>query len=219
MDKEKIFKLFTGKDELRPVFDEPFIVGEYVYATDSRYLIMTDKKLINFDVKNQYNKFTREKMESIIPKTTKLKKLDIDLNYFESLKTADEYENHEKRMNCDECDGFGVVDWEYNNYTREDDCPVCYGTGGRDESKMVKTGRKTYIDCRVKISDAYFDIHIFDLLLKVMSITNESSYIASKIKPNEGVKFKVGEYYIVLMPVHNRDYKAKIIKLDYEAKH
>lgn len=54
----------------------------------------------------------------------------------------DEKEN----IDCEDCEGSGMVYWHYENYEREDLCPVCDGDGTKGEYKYcpnenIKFGR------------------------------------------------------------------------------
>ncbi|HEX4888562.1 MAG TPA: hypothetical protein VFV37_10995 [Luteibaculaceae bacterium] len=55
-----------------------------------------------------------------------------------------------QHFECEECGGRGEVDWKYNGFTKQMNCPVCEG----DAYHEVKTGKQ--------IPDKYYAIKIKD---------------------------------------------------------
>lgn len=215
MDKqEQIFRLFTGKDELRPVFNNPFNYNGTVCATDGHKLICTSEKNINFNFTNDFKPL---KLDNVIQEENCKERLLIDIDFFEGIKTADEYKEVGKDVSCAECDGFGEVEWEYQNHTRDFDCPVCDGTGFESTTKKVKTGKKTYEDCLIKIGSSYFDIHIFKVILNILSIDKKDIFIVKKNIRNKPLQLRYGLYTIILMPIVYDEYNdKKVIELKSE---
>jgi len=214
IEQEKIFRLFTGKDELRPVFNNPFNYNGTVCATDGHKLICTDEKNIGFDFNNDFKPL---KLDNVIEKQNCKERLLINIEYFESLKTADEYKEVGKDVECKECDGFGEVEWEYQNHTRDFDCPVCDGEGFESKTKKVKTGGKTYQECLVQIGESYFDIHIFKVILEVLSISKKDIFIVKKNVRNRPLQLFYDKYTIILMPIfYDNDSDKKIIEIKTE---
>ena len=197
-----VFSLFIGEDELRPAMHKPFEINGKVYATDASTLVMTDKTNIDFVLDNEH---TPPNCEAIIPKANTSLILDITKEMFELLKTADEYEFVGKDIECKACEGDGEVEWYFENYTHEFDCPVCDGHGWEEEKKGIKTGGKTFGKCLVKIKDAYFSPDKVYKLIKVRDILGGEIELISYSKSTSGAMFKIGMCEILLMPVFCND--------------
>lgn len=94
---------------------------------------------------------------------------------------------------CGSCGGDGVVDWEFEHYTREFDCPVCDGYG-QTETKKVLTRQGFYEYDLVKLSE--------NTKLKadfIYSLLNISEVITFKETEGNIVLFFAGEYSGLIM--------------------
>lgn len=117
---QECFSLFYGNDSLRPAFYNPIIWKGRVYATDAHALIITDKSNIDFEFENEHK---GHDLSKILPPINISEFLIVpDLEY---LKTADETKEVGEDIKCQECDGFGEVEWEYERWTKDFDCPKC----------------------------------------------------------------------------------------------
>jgi len=198
----EVFSLFVGEDELRPAMLKPFEINGKVYATDAYTLVRTDKANVEFVLDNEH---TPPNCERIIPEVNTSLILNITKEMFEPLKTADEYEFKGKDNECKTCEGSGKVEWAFEHYTRNFDCPVCAGDGWEEEKKRIKTGKKTFGNCVVKINDAWFHIDKFYKLIKVRDVLGGEIELISYSKSSRGVLFKIGVCEILLMPAIYRD--------------
>lgn len=201
---DKIFNLFVGNDELRPVMHKPINVQDkFISATDAHTLIIVDKDLCDYETNNPYEENIN--VLGVIPFETQDLKIDIEKIDFDAYKTADEYKVTEEEVECKACEGSGEVEVEFyhkRNYYIDVDCPVCDGTGIEEEEKKELTGNKTFPEkCFVRIDKAVFRIEFFDRILSVKKILQENDIsLISESLPNGAHCFKVGDFKILLMP-------------------
>lgn len=199
----EVFSLFTSHQILRPVMSSPFEINGKVYATDGFTLIRCDKSYCNFEITNPH---TPPDCEAIMPTPNTESVLNIDKSVFEQYKTEDEYENIGEEIECKTCSGFGNVEWVFEGYTKDDDCPVCKGSGLEAEPQSVKTGRKTFGRLKVKLNETYFIIDHFYLLIKVRDILGGDITLLHQSKPTSPVLFKIGFCEILIMPCTHTDF-------------
>lgn len=197
-----VFSLFLGEDKFRPAMHKPFEINGKVYATDAYTLVRTDKANVDFVLDNEH---TPPECERVIPEVNTSLVLNVTKEMFEPLKTADEYEFSGKDIECETCEGWGQVEWEFGHYTRDFDCPVCDGSGWSEKKRGRKTGGKTFGKCLVNIKGAYFHVDVFYKLIKVRDILGGEIELISYSKPTRAVLFKVGVCEILLMPVMYND--------------
>lgn len=212
---ENIIKSFLRNDNYRPILNKPFEINGKIYATDSYCLIRVDKDKCDFILEPHD---TPPNCESVVPSENINILIDVAKNDFEQYKTEDETSEIGDDIECDTCNGFGEVEWEFEHYTRDFDCPVCEGSGYSAESRTVKTGNKTYDNYFVKVRNTYLDIHKFDKLLQVKELLNEPIYLIHESEPNKPVLFRVGIFEILIMPMiynyyGNNDNKVIDLKL------
>lgn len=197
-----VFSLFLGEDKYRPAMHKPFEINGKVYATDAYTLVRTDKANVDFVLDNEH---TPPNCEEVIPEVNTSLVLNVTKEMFEPLKTADEYEFLGKDIECETCEGWGEVEWEFGHYTRDFDCPVCDGSGWSEKKRGRKTGGKTFGEYLVNIKGAYFYVERFYKLIKVRDILGGEIELISYSKPTRAVLFKVGVCEILLMPVIYND--------------
>lgn len=211
---EKIFNLFTSNnDHHRPVFNKPFAVGNKVYATNTMTLIATDKKNIDFDYSNEHKEGIPKGIESVMPESILLRKLNFNPKYFEKFKTENEIIKTKDETPCNEC-YYGEVEWTYKNWTKSDTCPVCKGSEIKNNAQYKKTGNKTFGDLIVKVGPAYFHIEVFKVLFDITKELNEPIYVSSKILKEKALRLKIKNFDILLMPYTVENEKNhKIVKV------
>lgn len=193
---EKTFDLFVGKDNLRPTMHTPFEFENYIYATDAHILIRVKKEDCDFEITNPDFLKCDDK---IIPKENE--NIILSIPDFEMYKTEDEYKVIQEEKECDTCHGSGEVEWEFENYTKDFDCPVCEGEGIEEEEKKAKTGKKTFGLTAIKVKDTYFDIKLFNVLNDVKDYLGGDITLISADKSFSPTMFRIGICEVLLMPV------------------
>lgn len=194
-----VFSLFCGHDSFRPELEFPFEINDKIYATCGHTLIRCDKSYLDFEVTERQG-ITPPNCEAVMPIPNISTVLNIDKSIFDQYKTEDELKYIGKDIDCETCDGHGVVDWEFEHWTKEFDCPKCDGSGYAAEKRSVKTGQKTFGTFRVKLNESYFKIDLFYKLIQVRDALGGEIELIHQSKPTSGVLFKVGFCEILLMP-------------------
>ena len=193
-----IFNLFVSTDKLRPAMLSPFEINGKIYATNATVLIRCDKSHCDFEITNTEK---APDCERVIPAPNMDVVLNIDRSIFDTYKTEDEW----VEIECDTCDGEGQVEWEFQNYTEDFDCPVCKGDGIKSKHK---TGNKIFRDVGVKLNNSYINIPLFYKLIQIRDMLEEDIHLIYQENPTNPVLFKVGFCEILLMPyMHNYDNK------------
>ncbi len=194
-----VFSMFVSKDYLRPAMCKPFVQNGKVYATDATMVIFIDEKDCDFEVKNEYQE-KAPNVEAIVPIPNTSKIIYVQQSDFDKFKTEDELEYTGEEINCETCNGEGVVEWEFEHYTKDFDCPKCDGTGYKEEKQQRKTGNKIFGVCRVKVGETYFDMKRFYKLIQVQKVIGGDIELIYSEKPNTIHSFKIGKCTILIMP-------------------
>jgi hypothetical protein len=197
------FSLFCSEETFRPVFENPFVLGDKTYATDSYTLIRCDSSKIDFEFENKYEP---PNAESVIPKINTSEIINIDNIDWVSLMSADETISEENEVECGHCYGEGTYgdDFYYKGkrYDFEYECPVCDGSGYEEEEKQIPTGKKIFpIDSVVRFKDLYFNASYFYRLKKVKDLLNQNIELISYSTNQNGIMFRIGILEILLMQI------------------
>lgn len=121
----------------------------------------------------------------------------------------------ETDKDCDECGCRGVVDWKYedlngNLHVKEDECPVCHGTGSIHEKLVERYDSKTVI----QIGDCYFLAKMLDKVVDILKLLSVKSIDCTTLD----YRFisHNNDFSLVVMGVYPstvQEEKFKIIKL------
>lgn len=95
-----------------------------------------------------------------------------------------------------------MVEWQFDTYTKDDDCPACDGCGSC--SKKVPTGKKTFGENNcVKIEGNYFRLFEINRLFETAKKLNAEIKLINKKNLADGFTFEVGIVRILIMPLLN----------------
>ena len=92
----------------------------------------------------------------------------------ETCPLVDEIETEEYEEKCEECDGTGLVEWEYTDgkmktHYHDFDCPKCGGDGVVRREKEIHTGKKVHDEYAiVKIGNAMFRWYYLEIVAKAL---------------------------------------------------
>lgn len=197
----EILDLFKGHNDEREWMNEPFISENLAVATDGVCMVYMPKNLpdTNFCFRcpasiseRIQNNMVRHEDNSILT-----------INVPELKRKIDMLPKVQEDFECIECDGTGKVEWEYAYYTKEDDCPVCDGSGYNktptgskipDPMSVIKIGKDTFY--LSKLTSMIKSAELLD------SDTIEMIYQGDVIN---GTTFKIKDVRFLIMSMVRRD--------------
>ena len=165
---DKLLRYFADQSSFHDYAQEPFIQGEYVYATDGKICIQIRKDLPSdeFEIRdkpNTLNLFTKEKNQDRIITLEMLKRA------MDSIPKA----NFEK---CPACDGTGKVDFEFEfsckTYTTREECPACGGSG--DQHSFSPIPNYKYCVCLIPGENSVKQTYVHQLMWCMFSLEVKS---------------------------------------------
>ncbi len=214
----KCLKLFVGSDELIDWMQAPFKIKDEAIATDAYTSIRMPLDLTeNIDVL-KWEGYAKEdavlnaiKIPFNIPEKTFL------LSYFkeaiEKAPLVEEFKTIGECIECDECDGEGEVEWQYQFYKKEFECPVCDGDGEIDNTKKVYTGNMVKDkNCFIKIATNVIKLEFIERIINVCELLETDKIQLICDIPNDRVVFIVDKCEITLKHNATKEKPISIIK-------
>jgi len=212
---EEILNLFVGKrGDCNEWMEKPFTDLSKVMATNKISFVAVPKERVE-----THHIELIGKTKGVYPCLHTCEK-EITLHRLqEAMKQVplvDELDNH-KAYKCKECNGFGQVEWQYGNYTDEDDCPKCNGDG-EFKTDRKPTGKKVYDPSKVIIiGDSKFNVLELELLKKTIELLKQDKFsLVNQTQPKQASLFKIEDVEILMMPFlpdGNVDLVAATIKI------
>ena len=147
-NEKKALQMFCSDDSfLHKKLTRPFINSVYdgkVIAADSYVMLIVDKKLLRCKYETDSQEIPRQR--SYKPISIPISFAAIDDAYNQLELEPEEVSEDGMNKDCPECLGEGKVEFEYNaengqTYYHHCNCPICDGTGIREDYVPVKTGR------------------------------------------------------------------------------
>ena len=180
--KQEYLNIFTSKDPLNERFNEPFVKGKYVYATDRHKAI----RLPRNEVQAEYTTkdIDIEPFFNLEPNSSFEVKVETIEKWFGSLKYYPVYSD------CEACNGRGC---DIDDY---DDCEICNGTGNSNE--IISTSPKP--DEMHKMQDVAFGYKGLHALIEIAKNENANPVWVYRSR-NKANKFTVNGIEVVLMPM------------------
>ena len=148
-NEKKALQMFCETNALRETYNSPFFNeadGGRLMATEGHLLILVDRKLL----RGKYKQFSQRlpafdfnRCDTNI--TVPFSAIEAAYNKFDL--EPEKVTTDGQSIECPECDGSGEVEYEYTDndghtYYKDCDCPICMGTGQRNDYELVETGRK-----------------------------------------------------------------------------
>ncbi len=206
----EILQMFVSQDDLRPAITVPNKGEFFTSATDAHSIVYFKNELLPIDI-------TFEDKGVKYPNVLQFVNQDDNINVLLSIEKInsvlskcpliEDFDEEEKEVTCDECNGSGEViftyeDSEYQDHELDGECPICNGDGKRVQNiqkpngKMVKND-----DYFLNIDESKFSIFLIERLLKVAEILNGEIVIVNRTQSNKPITFKVGEVKVMIMPI------------------
>lgn len=166
--------------------EKPRPHGEYIYATDTHILLRIKKHLCSEEY-SAHDKQPKD-LSRVVPQAN----TSLLLNIVEVGKIINAIELPKKiRVDCEDCDGHGEVDWTYEDLDGEehyhrDDCPVCHGTGKVDREGSLN-------DMNIAINGIIFNCGLLILLLNELYKLGFKTATVTYLKANSSMRINVNE--------------------------
>lgn len=216
-DEVKLLNKFCDVFHVKPLLRTPFLNTEYneVWSTNGYVFIGINPDILAKEYPKR--KLSFPKLEFPCEKTITMKALN---KAFESCPMVDEEEVIEDAVECEECDGSGMVYWEYtdnNGHTHEHeyDCPVCDGTGEIEPCKTRKTGKKIIVENTIiEVGNAHIFAKRLQVLKTAMELLNVDTVKMTHNDPKGGNEFVINhDIRIIIMSMifdYNCECSAKL---------
>lgn len=199
---DEVLLLYVSREDHNPKYRIPFLRHPYIYATNGHILIRVNENIVQ--TKYDGSKLNPESMFGLsncdhIITIDELKTLvsspDIGM--------MDETTTTGKNIVCKECNGDGVVEWEYGRWSEDFDCPACGGSGYEESEKEVPTGNKIPDPCHpINLHNTHFRFMYIQMLIKTMQSLGLSEIRLVRQEPDKGNLFVINEdIQVIIMPV------------------
>jgi len=185
--------MFVASDMLRPAMTKVSLQDGYLYSTDASIVgkIRADLCVQNYVAVEKYPNAEKviQKHESIEKKTVSVDTLFNDLMKIECCFKP-------KMIDCDKCGGNGIYVCEHCD--SECDCKDCSGTGQVAGKELELTSEH---DCI--LFGKKYKLKYLDLIIKTAVYTGVKEIeVSNSVNQYSGTIFSVGDFTILLMPMH-----------------
>lgn len=205
----EILELIKSKEYLRESLRNPFIGGKYVAASDGKSLVYFVKELLpentDFPISGKFPDISE--FVNLIENKSDLLSLHQLKSIIEKCPMVEEIK--EEKIECEECNGSGEVDYTYEDRKRvehiiEQDCPSCNGDGG--EYKDIPTGKMIKDNnYYIYLNNCILNIELVENLIKLSEILESAIILVRQNGERDPLVFKLGEVKFILMPRINID--------------
>lgn len=201
MTLQQLAQSYCENEGYRTNMSSPFRLSDWVYATDGTALMRVPHE----DCKEWALEQSTTKPPNVEKVFNQIRAL-ADSDIFVAI-DRDEISRHaelfleacREHEKCKDCDGDGIVEWTYTDrageeHARDEDCPVCDGTGS-------ETFPPTPLYVRIGVR--VFDVLLVKKLLDVQQLTGEPIRLVNGNNPDQGnlgAAFSVGRVDVLLMP-------------------
>lgn len=174
--QDKLFSLYISKDDVREVMQSPWLDEKNgkVMASNGRHLLAISKEAT-------VGEFPTRRMLASSIEGTRLLSVAALKEALGKLPQEDEYITTYEGRDCEECEGTGMVTVEYRSkdgdeYDIECDCPICEGSGWKEQPRMEKTGRTIPVAlATINITGFYLDWEYIDTLCQACALVGVDS--------------------------------------------
>lgn len=209
-----LLSLFTGVDKFRPALAFPNMKDGVVYATDGHVLISIPEEnlALKYETKDNYPN-AQKTLDRYVESNKDEMKVSMSAIAKELIKARIEVDK--KELNCEECNGTGELEWEYEDkkhtsHYEDFECPVCKGERTSKEEHPFARIRLQMIEDEngdfLGIDVGHFSFHPFQLyrLFMVALIHNIETVVLHYNKDEYGgVLAYFGKTTVLIMPRKN----------------
>lgn len=209
-----------GRDWMKKPFLETIRGKLFVCATTPYCSVLIRAKYFGDEIasiKEKYDFLLENRIDPIFPTYTDFDKVAIKTiplsvlkNIIAEFPREDEYTDATKE--CEECNGSGSVEWVYNSYTSEHDCPVCDGAGELATTPK-KTGNKVFAAGRISIGNSYFFPERAQDLLRIAEILDCDIDLIHQDAITKPSLFRIENCLVLLAPCMFEDGDKVLYKL------
>ena len=208
-NEDELFELFINVDDIRSSIWFPFLHPTYneVWATNGYVIIRIPPERLN----KQYEPTDgceRLKLPTVEHPCSKSCTLAAIKQALEACPLVDEVETEEYEEKCEECDGRGLVEWEYTDgeletHYHDFDCPKCGGDGVIRHEKEIKTGKKVPDENAIlQIGAALFHHDVLQIVAEALKMLGADTVNVTANEPCGMTEFeydgiKIGFMYIM----------------------
>jgi len=186
-------------DSFRKWQSTPFLIGDKVYATDSRVIIFFDKNLLNKDAV-AYPLGVLE--SSIVVKSIPEKKDKVSIKTSELKKSFDDNDGYGNKI-CNSCKGESVVYFKYEYdgeyFEKLDICPICNGDG------FIENRYNIFFD----IFGFRFDAHSIGRIIETAIKLNQD--IINILNIDNRMLFEIGNVNVVANSLYKQTKNDKLV--------
>lgn len=208
-DQEKyieILKMFVGNQDNRQHFHKPFTIENKAISTDAIQLCMMDINKVEGAFEAQEQKYVNGIL-GVIPQVENMN-LEIKIedlnNIFKDIAVEPKMIPNGKYLPCAECDGDGVVEWEYNSYTNDFDCPVCDGHGDNGKPQLIPSNQNQFVSgSYIEIHKTNFDCNLIQKIIDVAMILEIDMIKLVCESDQHSFVFMVDDVTIITMPIRD----------------
>lgn len=213
VNEEELLAPYVSNDVFRTKLMKPFLSNGYVCASDTYALLMVKKELLSG--KYESNGIDVAKVITT-PNNNEVYTLAELQKAVNASMTGDEEKIISPRIDCDECDGDGTVEWEYisssgQRFTQYFDCPICEGGGVIADAVVRKTGKKCALDDDIiSIQSLKFRTTLIAKMCATMELLSidKVEYIARY--QAKGNRFRLADGIEMIIMSNNLPQKAKV---------
>lgn len=206
---DKVLQLCVAQEDYRGWMTKPFVIGDKVYSTEAHIMCICPKDKLGGEYEslesydpNNVLKFVDSQKIADKPVLTITRET---LKEIESkIPKVEGYKEVGKDVQCDSCEGDGVVEFEYDyegrTYYTEADCPICDGDGLREKVQKVKNGlMETDKEAMVKIWYSVFRFAMIEYIIEICNILDSDAVVINEFGDMKPLVVKVADVVLYVM--------------------
>ena len=221
MEKVEIYKQILNDccdpTSIREKLKRPFFDGIDNCATDCYLLFRVKPSASGGAIESEGPK----RLEFKPDKTAFQLPVEELVKSFLACKFVDEIIEIEPAVPCEECDGDGIVTFEYHAsnykwYYIDGECPVCGGSGNKEDAVTKKTGRKvpSFQEDFITINDVPFDSYRLHKLAEICHKLEVEKIKVTTLQSMNGCVFQLNEdSEVILMPMYDNGALNKVYQI------